>query len=203
MTYQAIKVERDRLIGFEDGDKIRRTVDPAELLESWYFGEQSLIDRHDDRGLLDLWNDIPGDSKGRTSLIAPTKSESAKKLWMYMCRTALSAHEAQIPEGKTRKRGRPRNDAHARGYLMLVLKPSDITFTMEENLPKQAISMIEIILEDGRERFTEDEMKAVIAEGAAAGQLKTKQDPWRIFQYYRPKLIQYDVLRQTNGDTDA
>ncbi len=40
---------------------------------------------------------------------------------------------------------------------------------------------------------TEDDLKAKILERQA--ELHTKQDPWRIFQYYRPRMIEAGIVR--------
>lgn len=47
---------------------------------------------------------------------------------------------------------------------------------------------------DTAESITEAKLKEAIM--ARAGELKTRQDPWRIFQYYRPSLIKLNVLRR-------
>lgn len=44
-----------------------------------------------------------------------------------------------------------------------------------------------------RYRITEDDLRKKVIERAA--ELKTKQDPWRIFQYYRPQLIAAKLIR--------
>ena len=41
---------------------------------------------------------------------------------------------------------------------------------------------------------TEEEMRQVVAK--RAGELHTKQDPWRIFQYYRPQLMKLGIIRR-------
>lgn len=41
--------------------------------------------------------------------------------------------------------------------------------------------------------ITEDQLKEVVTRRAA--ELRTRQDPWRIFQYYRPRLIQEGMVR--------
>jgi hypothetical protein len=40
---------------------------------------------------------------------------------------------------------------------------------------------------------TEEELKTAIIN--RAGEIRTRQDPWRIFQYYRPELIKAGLLR--------
>jgi hypothetical protein len=44
-------------------------------------------------------------------------------------------------------------------------------------------------------RLTEAELQAAVANRAS--ELKTRQDPWRIFQYYRANLISAKILRRS------
>jgi hypothetical protein len=50
--------------------------------------------------------------------------------------------------------------------------------------------------EDGAVKVSEPELFAQVVAGHAAGILRTKQEPIRIFQYYRSDLIGADCLRQ-------
>ena len=50
--------------------------------------------------------------------------------------------------------------------------------------------------EDGAVKVSEPELFAQVVAGHAAGILRTKQEPVRIFQYYRSDLIGADCLRQ-------
>ena len=50
--------------------------------------------------------------------------------------------------------------------------------------------------EDGAVKVSEPELFAQVVAGHAAGILHTKQEPVRIFQYYRSDLIGADCLRQ-------
>ena len=47
---------------------------------------------------------------------------------------------------------------------------------------------------EARPHVKEAELRQFVEANAA--ELKTKQDPWRIFQYYRPKLIEAKLLRR-------
>jgi hypothetical protein len=42
--------------------------------------------------------------------------------------------------------------------------------------------------------ISEPDLHALIVEAAVNGSLKTKQDPWRIFQYYRTELVKTGVV---------
>lgn len=63
-------------------------------------------------------------------------------------------------------------------------------------LPAQAIACWVILKEstpEGATGIIESEFKKKIEERAA--ELKTRQDPWRIFQYYRARLVKENHLR--------
>jgi hypothetical protein len=47
--------------------------------------------------------------------------------------------------------------------------------------------------EDKRDYVTEDELRSEIIRRQE--EIKTRQDPWRIFQYYRPKMIEKKLLK--------
>ena len=64
-------------------------------------------------------------------------------------------------------------------------------------MPKQAKDLAHIVKAELRSRWTEPELKQVIHAAARSGALKTKQDPWRIFQYYRSHLLNAGILRLT------
>lgn len=62
-------------------------------------------------------------------------------------------------------------------------------------LAPQARSIAAMIRADGRTQFSEEELKALIVKNAK--ELRTRQEPWRIFQYYRSKMIGADLLTHT------
>ena len=64
-----------------------------------------------------------------------------------------------------------------------------------ENLTPQAkvCLTIFIALIGDAQSVTEGDLRRKVEERAA--ELKTRQDPWRIFQYYRPKLIALKLLK--------
>lgn len=64
-------------------------------------------------------------------------------------------------------------------------------------LPPQAKKCIEFLTacceKASSNQCTEPALKELVMERAS--ELNTRQDPWRIFQYYRPQLIQAHVIR--------
>tara|TARA_R100000458_G_scaffold46786_1_gene45380 strand:- start:262 stop:504 length:243 start_codon:yes stop_codon:yes gene_type:complete len=59
-------------------------------------------------------------------------------------------------------------------------------------LPPQAIAILKTL--ENRE-YTVAEMVAHINSIAQAGELETRQKPWRIFQYYRAKFIENGFVK--------
>lgn len=53
---------------------------------------------------------------------------------------------------------------------------------------KQKRQICEKLIEFGKSRALEHELKAMMAQACQSGYIKTKQDPWRIFSYYAPEL---------------
>lgn len=62
----------------------------------------------------------------------------------------------------------------------------------------QALKCLELfrgcMTKEGSEEITEGVLKQYVIDNAAI--LKTRQDPWRIFQYYRPTLIAAKLIRR-------
>ena len=53
---------------------------------------------------------------------------------------------------------------------------------------KQKRQICEKLIELGKSKAMEHELKAMMAQACQSGFIKTKQDPWRIFSYYAPEL---------------
>lgn len=81
----------------------------------------------------------------------------------------------------------PGNEAHMRIYMRLPPQACAVIDLLEElkGLPDRPTDRANI--------FTEEELQGFFALRQDA--LHTKQDPWRIFQYYRAKLITSGFLR--------
>ena len=67
-----------------------------------------------------------------------------------------------------------------------------------KRLPKQAKAIIKAI--DPDVKIPEAELKGHIMTLAKDNVLTTKQDPWRIFQYYRAAMINSSMLRMNNAE---
>lgn len=60
---------------------------------------------------------------------------------------------------------------------------------IREKYNRQASLVLTALYENGKQFLLEDEIKALILRLVADRQLKTKQEPWVVFQYYRPQFI--------------
>lgn len=63
---------------------------------------------------------------------------------------------------------------------------------MDSRLSPQAITCLEILFASGKKTVSEEELHNILME--AADQFKTKQTPWKVFQYYRKSIIEAGFL---------
>lgn len=107
-------------------------------------------------------------------------------LWAYWLKNCTPHMEGHRADGTKERKSTISTRLYSRG-------PADPK-TTPLNTP-QAKKCLEIFTEliGTSPSVTEEILKAKIYERAA--ELKTRQDPWRIFQYYRPQLIQAKLLK--------
>lgn len=65
----------------------------------------------------------------------------------------------------------------------------DDEVAFKEKYNNQARKIFRALLESGKQFLLEDEIRRIILELVVRRELKTKQDPWVVFQYYRPQFI--------------
>jgi hypothetical protein len=116
---------------------------------------------------------------------------TALMCWMYMLSEAAPHVEGTDPV--TGKRERKSSIAGRRYSLGTSAKPG--SYECPGILTYQAVQCHRIFIDTlaKNESVTESDLKAEITRRAP--ELKTKQDPWRIFQYYRPKLIAAKLIK--------
>lgn len=80
--------------------------------------------------------------------------------------------------------------------LNCVYMPGEITEGTADVKTYQALKCLELFRDciGDREEVTEGELKQYVIDHADI--LKTRQEPWRIFQYYRPTLIKAKLMRR-------
>lgn len=102
----------------------------------------------------------------------------------------VSAHP--LPDGGAiikikRKRGRPAHQLDKRIYFF----NWERFYDRERDFAPQAKQILRALAGKNIDQISEAELIPLIS-------VKTKQDPWRIFQYYRSKMIGRGVLRIEN-----
>jgi hypothetical protein len=63
-----------------------------------------------------------------------------------------------------------------------------------KKLPKQAKLIMSMLIEDGRGIWTNEEANAIIAK--RANEIETRQDPMRIFSYYKGEFFRKKLMRR-------
>ena len=111
-------------------------------------------------------------------------------VWKALCDGAAQRLEKPVKIDETTKQPVGRKLAN-RSYILCKVEWPDVTIP-------QAIACLKIVKDNAVKEgdvltVKEDTLKEQIVK--RADELKTKQDPWRIFQYYRPALIQKGILR--------
>lgn len=69
--------------------------------------------------------------------------------------------------------------------------------------PRQARIILKAVLATNSAYHSEDELQKLMLNLIATGQLRTKQDHWRVFQYYRPQYINDGFLIRGGGEFDT
>jgi len=171
-----------------------RIMSPRDMFKDWnHFSEVTPLER-----LETLY--FACFDKKPTKKLLEDKIELSVQVWIRLCETAMDRTEGDgTPSGGTNT-GARRTAAKLADRAYEVIKtivPADM------KLPPQAKTCLEFFTElqtkaghdDAKGIFTvpEKEFNAYVL--ANAERLKTRQDPWRIFQYYRPQLIQYGFIR--------
>lgn len=136
-----------------------------------------------------------------------SKEELSLEVWSGLCYLADDRRAAadKLPTrdaltGKVKgKRGRPRSNLSSRKYIMVPVKGGDRK-TMLDDCPcttRQARKVWEFFVDEYLATnsliVTEGRMRDIVNDRAE--ELRTKQDPWRIFCYYRPELMDCQLVK--------
>lgn len=62
--------------------------------------------------------------------------------------------------------------------------------------PRQAQIILDTLLAAGQSYYREAELNALMHDLVARRIIKTRQDPWRIFQFYRPQFIDAQLIER-------
>ena len=78
--------------------------------------------------------------------------------------------------------------------------PSIKAVLADTTIPKQARALAQLFLTEQFDFYTSEEMRTLMKTQRAYAALKTRQDAWRIFRYYRPTLVTNGVINDHTGD---
>ena len=84
------------------------------------------------------------------------------------------------------------------GYTLIAVGVAKLAGT---NVPEQEQVILKILnraLSTARPVISEPELNKLVLAAHSAGTLKTKQDAWHIFRYYRTDLIKRGALKQVD-----
>lgn len=105
-----------------------------------------------------------------------------------------------VNKGQNSPQPREPREKYARksGEVFELLSPPDIDSVMRSLAPQAReliLIMTEIVEEKGTNKFLGSDLNAKLNGAGIADRLKTRQDPGRILQYYKGKLIGAGLIR--------
>ena len=123
-----------------------------------------------------------------------TKIDVSLLVWMTMCESAQSgtSQPAEVAGHIVHKKGKLAD----RSYVRVddnELTEGEVKIRKNVILTPQARSCLDIFLSEGTKEVTEVRMMEIVND--KRDRLRTRQDPWRIWQYYRPTLIRERFIR--------
>lgn len=118
------------------------------------------------------YNKVPPDTDTETFV---------KLLWEFLQDVGDRLHTPRMESTKTKE-----------NYELKLGDMNDLASDKEkfkEQYNNQARIVFTALLENGKQFLNEEEIKKIILTLVAKRALKTRQEPWVIFQYYRPQFI--------------
>jgi len=152
--------------------------------------------RHDHHALEKMWVELHKSVSWRFPKTAIGKLEDypvtppdlgteefCRKLWDFLQDVGDRLSTPQMSGTKAQTK----ENYELRLGLMNDLVSDEEKFKNQYN--NQARTVFVALLDHGKQFLNEDEIKRIILMLVANRQLKTKQEPWVVFQYYRPQFI--------------
>jgi hypothetical protein len=169
-----------------------RIMQPRDLFKSW----DDFSTRVKDTERLELLHQQLFDGKP-TAKELKDRVELSIKVWIKLCEVAESRLDEASPGQNTGAKRTAHKLADRKYEVVKFQIPADV------KLPPQAKTCMAFFEEKAKKaghddakgifEISEKEFNEYVVEQAE--RLKTRQDPWRIFQYYRPQLIQGGFIR--------
>ena len=76
----------------------------------------------------------------------------------------------------------------------------DLVEKKQIKLPKQAVAIAKRFIDEQFDFYTSEEMRKFMSSSRTVMAINTRQDPWRIFRYYRKALISNKILVDNSGE---
>lgn len=108
-------------------------------------------------------------------------------VWHKLCQTAKNKVISSVPKSDTGRKSTILNSEYSKGEV------KEGYADIKTYQAQQCAKLFQRCIKD-QPMVTEGVLRKFIEDNA--GELKTRQDPWRIFQYYRKDLINAKILRR-------
>lgn len=112
--------------------------------------------------------------------------------WYYMAEDRSSTYT--VAGGKNHVTGEKERKRNLDGRRYKLLETSESSMHLQDQALVVHRELLKFQKACGRETISEAEVRTVMEASAKSGILKTKQDPFRIFQYYRGALQKANKL---------
>ena len=193
--YKALAIFREadnltvrQIIGFTKEAQGKAFVVDKSIL---YISTEEMVERLSLREMIDLHN-IYADKSVKSF---KDKTVGADRLWKVLEIGAIpSVYDRVDDVEKSRIERIPRRKKEDRLYVYTKIDRFDEVLS---RMPQQAQDLAHIVTADIQSKWSEPELKEVVRNAKQHGTLKTKQNSWRIFQYYRNHLLAAGILRLT------
>lgn len=175
-------------------DFAKNSVGAKSFLSNGYKSPADFRFKHDHAKLENCWRlvhehhswSMPKTAIGKLEDFSPDPpdcgtEEFCNRLWEF-----IQAVGDRLTKPRIQVMGKPKEHYELKLALM---KDAVENGTVQEIYNKQARTLFLALLDTGKEFLNEEEIKKLIYGLVAARALKTKQEPWVIFQYYRPQFI--------------
>lgn len=145
---------------------------------------------------------IRGRLLGQSVEHSPTRQDAARKLWHVLSIGAEIFKVDWSSNGYTTRKDNFGNrkiaDLSPIELIQLVwIRGADVMADhFYKKLPKQARQMADMLVDDGRGLWTNEQANAVVL--ARADEIQTKQNVLEIFNYYKSHLFQKKILRKVS-----
>ncbi len=179
----------------------------------YYTGPKALMERFADYELLDLytnlvswhWDKVLHD--GSPTQPGPIYSKKNRMFFPHphncgsLDKSELAKTILQFCDECAEHVGKPPRAEQKPGYTIDLKKAKQVMDAHEHGqlkVPKQVMGLVDALVDASFDFYTKEEMRSTCNTVAFLRRLKTKQDPWRIFRYYTPQLVELGVVTNTS-----